>query len=147
MSLTTGQKKALHQAARLMGPEFTDAMRRVVQINIGGFPSAASPKASRQGFIAVMAWYETELAKVGRQLARTPTYWRDELKRAPTAALLYRLRRLAGDLRWSEAALLAFVTGPHMANLDGVERLDAVSTYWLGRAIDALAAMMKRQKG
>jgi len=145
MALTNGQKQALHAAARMMGPAFTDGMRRAVQQRIGGFYSAADKTASRLGFIACMAWYETELEKLGKQLARTRTYWRDELAKAvPGDGLRYRVRQLAKDLGWDDDRLDAWIAGEHMSKGAAAD-VRTANIYWLRKAVDGLAAMARRQ--
>jgi len=146
MALTNGQKKALHSAARLMGPAFTEDARRLVQWNVGGFYSAADKSATRLGFIAVMAWYEGELARTGKQLARTANYWGDELAAASEGdAMAYRLRRLAAELGWDDEHLLNFMASKKLSS-GAVKNLAGASPYWLWRAINALQAMIRRSR-
>ena len=78
--LTNGQKRALHRAARLAG--IAEAQRRVIQVNIGGFYSAADRTVTRHGFIVVMAHLERLAADRGEMVARTWGYW----QAAPEAA-------------------------------------------------------------
>lgn len=145
--LTNNQKQALHSAARLMGPDFSEAMRRSVQWHVGGFHSAADASASRLGFIACMAWYETEAAKLGKQLAATAGYWADELAKAEKGdGLRHRLRAVARRLGWDAATLDRFIAGPRMSRGAAADAQTA-STYWLWRAVNALQAMEKRSNG
>jgi len=142
--LTNKQKQALHRAARMMGPDFTEEARRLVQRNVGAFHSAADKIASRGGFIAVMAWYETELAKADRVLSATPTYWRDQLRDLdPAAPMRHRLRKVAAELGWSDEFLDNFIASNHMSR-GAAPNVAEASTYWLWRAIQALQAMQRR---
>ena len=97
--LTNGQKKALHLAARAAGVD--EPARRLIQRNVGGFHSAADRTATRQGYIAVMAFYERACG--GQLEGFTKGYWTAEDERAnPADALVFRIRREAGTCwAWS----------------------------------------------
>ncbi len=95
MSLTNGQKRALHVAARQAGID--EQQRRIIQRNIGGFHSAADKTASRQGFIACMGFYERRCG--GALEGNTAGYWQGEDDRAnPTDSLVFACRKLAGRM-------------------------------------------------
>ena len=60
MALTNNQKRAIHCAARQAGidPRKQEDTYRLVLWNVGGFRSAADRSARRNGYIAVMAFFE-----------------------------------------------------------------------------------------
>jgi len=138
--LTNGQKKALHCAARRL--DLPDDVRRMVQWNVGGFYSAADKTASRQGFIAAMAFYEAR--QDGWMPGYTPGYWGDEDAKAnPADGLRYRCRRLAGELGMDSARLDAFIAGERMSR-GGCDGIADAPAYWLRRCLEALKAMRAR---
>jgi len=141
MALTNGQKKAIHAAARQAG--IPEDMRRTVQQRIGGFWSAADATASRQGFIAVMAFHES---RCGGRLARcTPGYWSAEDARAnPTDSLVYRIRAEASALGMTEAGLDAFLAGEHMSR-GACESVATAPAYWLRKLLQGLIEIRKRR--
>jgi len=142
MALTDGQKKALHSAARQAG--FSDPDRRLVQQNIGGFYSAADRTASREGFIAVMAFYEGHCG--GRLAGCTPGYWASEDAKAnPTDSMVHRINCEAKALGMSPRQLDAFVAGSHMTN-GKFDTLAACPAYWLRRVLQALLEIRKRKR-
>ena len=161
--LTTGQKRALHAAARrALGDQFDGAelehMRRQIQRRIGGFHSAADRTATREGFIQVMAFYEELCARRGVRLERTgghpaakqrggdpDRYWRDQAAAArPGDALRYRLRAEAARVGMDRAALDEFIRGPHMSG-GACADVDSASPYWLRRCLEAIKAIGQRR--
>jgi hypothetical protein len=140
--LTIGQKKGLHSAARQAG--YDDDARRMIQKNIGGFSSAADKTASREGYIAVMAFYEGHCN--GQLNGCTPGYWASEDERAnPTDAITHRINCEAQALDMSPQQLDQFVAGKHMT--DGkFDTLAACSAYWLHRVLQALLEIRKRRR-
>ena len=143
MGLTNGQKKALHIAAHNLG--LTEEERRLIQRNIGGFFSAADETASREGFIAVMAFYE---ARNGGLLAgNTKGYWKAEQDKAcPADRLRYRVEREAATMGWTPAHLDAFLHSPKMTN--GLFKTVAEAPgYWLHKTLQALLSIKRRMAG
>jgi len=142
MTLSNGQKKALHAAARELG--MNDDERRTIQRGVGGFDSAASPKATRRGFIACMAFFEDHAA--GKRICGfSQGYWAEQDREAnPADALLWRCRNLASQMGWFEGDLDKFIAGEHMSN-GAAPNLGLASAYWLGRTVSALQAMIGRK--
>lgn len=139
--LTNGQKRALHAAAREAGIE--EWARREIQQRIGGFYSAADRSASREGYIAVMAFYESRCG--GRLSHSSPGYWAGEDARAnPTDALAHKAVALARGLGLSPEQLDDWIAGPHMSSGAAPNVQDA-SAYWLRRAIEGLKAIGRRR--
>jgi len=141
MTLSIGQKRALHVAAREAGVE-DDGQRRIIQYNLGGFSSAREPTAHREGFLAVMAFYER---RAGGQLGHAaPGYWQyEDAKANPLDGLRHRARTLAGRLGLDDLSLDRFVSGRRMTN--GLyQDLAECPAYWLRRVIEGLKAMERR---
>ena len=144
MPLTNGQKKALHLAARAAGVD--EAARRLIQRNVGGFHSAADRTATRQGFIAVMAFYESRCAsgRAGHLPGFTPGYWKGQDETAnPTDAIVFRIRREAKALGLNQARLNAFLAGPHMSS-GAYDDVTACPAYWLRKLLEGLKAIRRR---
>jgi hypothetical protein len=140
MRLSNKQKAMLHQVPAALG--VSDEQRRIVQFNVGGFRSAAD-FVTREGFIAVLAFYER---RAGGQLpGYSRGYWLAEDARAnPTDAQVLLARRLAGQIGWTSDNLDSFVRGKKMTcgAYDGLEQLPG---WWLNKVIEALKAIGKRQ--
>lgn len=142
MRLTNGQKKALHAAAR--EAHLDDAGYRTALRNLAGVGSATDPRATREGFISVMAFFEHEAG--GRLHGCDAGYWQKEMETArPADALLWRIRRDAAALGWAEADLDAFVAGPRMSG-GRFARLADAPAPWLVKILEALKAMRGRQE-
>ena len=143
--LTRKQKMLLHTAAKSLGID--EAQRRVIQTNAGGFYSAADKTASREGFAAVMAFYEDRSG--GRLDGFTAGYWRDAVAKNQrgddTDRLVWRIRREADALGWSAADTDAFLAGRHMSAGKVASVADA-SAYWLGKLLEALKQMNRRRR-
>jgi hypothetical protein len=141
--LTNGQKKALHCAARQIG--LADEMRRSVQRRLGGFYSAADKTATRWGFLAVMAFFETQAG--GRLRGNTAGYWqRAYEKEDPESALRYKARALGADLGMDAGDLDRFVASDRVSG--GRARGLATAPRWaLRKLVEALKAMRERQSG
>lgn len=143
MSLTNGQKKALHAVARQAG--LNDEQRRVLQKGIGGHVSAADRAWTRAEFIRVMAHYEREYCG-GEIRGNMPRYWQDQLAAlGPNDSLVWRIRQEAAGLPdpMTDAqvdAFLARMTGSEIAKV-----ADA-NAYWLSRLIEGLKALRKRRE-
>lgn len=140
MSLSNGQKRALHAAAREAGVD--EPERRLIQQSIGGFFSAADKTASRVGFIRCMAVYEW---RCGGKLRRsTPGYWHDEAENAdPLDGLRWRIARVAEALGFTPADVDAFLASKKMSSGRYGTVRDA-PRYWLSRLLDALHAIHQR---
>ncbi len=142
MKLSNRQKAMLHWVPDALG--ISDAQRRLIQRNVGGFHSAADGTVTRQGFIAVMAFYEAR-SPGGRIRGFTAGYWAAEAAKAgPTDALLFACRRQAHRLGWDNATLEEFLAGRHMS-CGQCGELATAPAYWLRRLLDALKAMADRQ--
>lgn len=140
MALTNGQKKALHVAARQA--EIPEDMRRTIQRRIGGFWSAADKTASREGYIAVMAFYEDRCN--GQMGGFTRGYWAAENEKAnPTDPLVWRIRREAAAMGLSSDKLDAFLAGPHMSS-GACEDVETAPAYWLRKLLQGLIEIRKR---
>jgi hypothetical protein len=138
--LTDGQKRALHSAARELG--LADPDRHNIQRNIGGFFSAADRTATRQGFIAVMAFYESLAG--GRLSGSQPGYWQGQDAQAnPTDSLVYRIRREAAALGWTDEGTNTFLASTHMSS-GACTDLASASAYWLRRTLQAMIQMRER---
>ena len=154
MRLSNRQKAMLHWVPAALG--IGEADRLTLQRNVGGFESAADPRATRSGFIALMAHYESCFR--GRRIRGfTAGYWADEDAKAkgspprsmaagspPTDALVFACRRQAQALGWDEAKLDAFLAGKHMSS-GNCRSVATAPAYWLGRLLNALKAMAQRQ--
>ena len=140
MNLSNRQKMLLHVAASAAGAD--EAERRLVQQNVGGFYSAAEP-VTRQGFIAVMAFWEH---KAGGTLASfTESYWQaEDAKANPTDAVIHRIRTEAAALGLGRQQLDAFAAGKHMSN-GRYATVDQMPAYWLRRCLEGLKAIRRRR--
>ncbi len=143
MNLSRKQKMLLHAVPSRIGID--EAQRRIIQWNLGGFYSAADG-VSREGFIAVMAHYELTaggtLANIGFNFTRG--YWKAEADKAcPADGQREVLRRLAEQIGMAPAVLDAFLAGPKMSS-GACSGLADCPPYWLGRAIEAAKAILKR---
>jgi len=141
MRLSAKQVRAAAMAARHCGLD--DAARRLVQANIGGAMSLRAPTWTREGYCALMAWYEGKCA--GRTLPGfTAGYWTAQAHTVrPSDALGHRLRQAAAALGWDAATLDAFIAGPHMSRGAALDVASA-SLYWLTRCLEAVKAMARR---
>jgi len=142
--LTRKQLMLLHAVPTRLGID--EAARRLIQRNAGGFYSAADATVTREGFIAVMAFYEQfaggDLGHLGFRF--TAGYWRDEDLRAnPLDPLRHRLRADAAAIGLSGESLDAFLAGEHMS-CGACSGVDDASAYWLRRAIEACKAIRRR---
>jgi len=142
MKLSNRQKMLLHTVPKALGID--DDQRRMIQSNLGGFHSAADGTASREGFIAVMAFYE---ARAGGALdGFTAGYWRQaDAEASPADATRYHLRRIAEEIDWPAGLLDRFIAGPHMSN-GACTGIDDAPEYWLLRAIEALKVIKARAR-
>jgi len=143
MNLSRIQKMLLHTIPAKLGIDA--AQRRIIQWNVGGFYSAADP-VSREGFICVMAHYEQcaggDLGQLG--CSCEPGYWQAESDKAtPADSQREHLRRLACQIGMAPAALDAFLAEPKMSS-GACTGLADCPPYWLGRAIEAAKAIVKR---
>jgi len=143
VNLSRKQKMLLHSIPHKLGID--EAQRRIIQWNVGGFYSAADP-VSREGFIAVMAHYERaaggHLGGLGFNFTRG--YWRAEAEKGlPSDAQREMLRRLASQIGMAPASLDSFLAGPKMSS-GACAGLADCPPYWLGRAIEAAKAILKR---
>lgn len=140
--LTNGQKKALHSAARQAGVREDE--RRLIQRNVGGFHSAADRTATREGFIAVMAFLE-KLAG-GTLRGCTAGYWREQnAESRPGDSLRFRVRQVAGEMGWTVEQTDRFLASKHCSN-GFCASVEEASEYWLGRLLDGLKAMGRRMR-
>jgi len=142
MRLSNKQKQALHSAARAAG--VNDVSRRTIQWNVGGFYSAADATCSREGFIAVMAFYETQYLQ-GCVPGFTAGYWaRQDREANPTDAVLHRIEQLRAALGLPKDKLDEFIHGPHFTRglYRGIDELPAV---WLRKLLEALKAIARRK--
>ena len=145
MSLTNGQKRAIHCAAREAGIDSrTDEdSYRLVLWNVGGFHSAADRTASRQGFIAVMAFFEQRAG--GGLTGCTFDYWADEDAKAnPRDPIIYRIKRIAAGLGMDDQGIEDFMESRHMSS-GAYRRLEDAPTRWLVKLLEALKAMQRRR--
>lgn len=145
MKFSPKQIKLLHVVPRNLGID--DPQRRLIQRNVGGFHSAADRTATREGFIAVMTFYEDRAG--GRLDGFTAGYWRDEDASAnPTDRITWRCRKEARDLGLSDGQLDAFVAGSHMSR-GAYATLADCPAYWLRKVLQALVEIRRRrgQKG
>jgi len=142
MNLSNKQKMLLHVAAAQAG--VNEDERRLIQRNVGGFHSAADTTTTREGFIAVMAFYE---ARAGGALdGFTAGYWRQaDAEASPADATRYHLRRIAEEIDWPAGLLDRFIAGPHMSN-GACTGIDDAPEYWLLRAIEALKVIKARAR-
>ncbi|HOD79984.1 MAG: hypothetical protein BWX88_02664 [Planctomycetes bacterium ADurb.Bin126] len=138
--LTNGQKKALHSAARQAGLD--EQARRTVQRNVGGFHSAADRSASRDGFVAVMAFLEDRCG--GCLRGNTPGYWAQQRDQAdPGDRLRWRIDQEANALGWTKAQVNAFLSSRHMSG-DLFGTVQQAPAYWLSRLLEGMIQIRKR---
>ena len=142
MKLSNRQKAILHKAAAAAGHD--EARRRQVQRSIGGFNSCCDRSVTREGFIAVMAYFEGECH--GQLPGFTPGYWFGQSLRAePLDALKVSIRREAQALGWSEGDTESFLASEHLSR-GRFRRIQEAPPYWLSRLLDALKAIRKRRE-
>jgi cytochrome c2 len=148
MALSAKQKMLLHTVPQALG--ISDEERILIQRSLGGFHSAADPTAGREGFIAVMAHYESR--SPGGQIAgNTPGYWQTEDRKVTSGeagrqAKIAMIRKACAQLNWSDQTLNNFLCGPRMSSgLFG--HADEASDYWLRKCLQALLAIITRNAG
>lgn len=144
MELSRKQKMLLHTAATAAG--FTDdEQRRVVQYNVGGAWSARDRTWTRQGFVAVMAFYEQRCG--GRLDGFTAGYWGGEdLAANDTASMLHRVGELAAELSLAPDKLDEFIAGDHFTR-GQYQHVGDLPAVWLRKLIEALKAISRRRNG
>ena len=141
MKLSNKQKMLLHRVPAELGID--DAQRRVIQRNIGGFYSAAG-NVTREGFIAVMAFYEGRSG--GRLKGFAAGYWAGQDAEAnPTDALIWRIKQQGNRLAMDTERIEAFMGSKHMSG-GQYSTLSAAPAYWLRRLLQALIEMTKRKR-
>lgn len=143
MKLSNKQKMLLHVVPAKLG--ITEAERRVIQRNVGGFHSAADKTCTREGFVKVMAFYESRSPE--RCLpGGTPGWWAAEKDKAagPDDSLVRRCRQEAFKLGWSEQQMNLFLAGKHMST-GRYRSVDDATRYWLIRLLEAMKAIKKRE--
>ena len=140
MRLSNKQKMLLHLAAKEAG--VGEEQRRTVQRNVGGFYSAADTTATRQGFIAVMAFYER--VSDGRLTGFSKSYWQaQDAASNPTDALAHRIGSEAAKLGWRGENVNAFLASRHMSG--GLyDDCSTAPAYWLRRLLQGLIEMNTR---
>ncbi len=127
------------------GLGITEAERRIIQRNVGGFFSAADKTCTREGFVAVMAFYESRAP--GNCLpGGTPGWWAAQVEKnsEPNDSLIRRIRQEAFKMGWSEQQIVLFLSGKHMSNTSYPSINDA-PRYWLIRLLEAIKAIRKRE--
>lgn len=145
--LTNGQKRAIHSAARQAGIDSCkdEEQYRMILLNVGGFRSAADRTASRQGYIAVMAFFEE--ASGGQLRGCTPGYWAAENAKAnPRDPIIYKIRQTAESLGMDAKTLDHFIASRHMSS-GWYESLEDAPTRWLVKVLEGLKAMDFRKHG
>lgn len=146
MSLTNGQKRAIHAAARQarIDPRRQEDRYRLVLRNVGGFHSAADRTATRYGFVCCMAFFEERAG--GRLHGNTPGYWAEaEKAETPLDALRFKVGRLADDLGWSPTDVDSFLASDRLSR--GVCRsVRTAPKAWLWRLVEALKAIKARRE-
>lgn len=143
MRLSKRQKALLHMAAQEVA--IPQDLRREVQQRIGGSYSAADRTWTREGFIAVMAFYESR-SPHGKLRGFTVGYWQGQDQLAnPTDLLVHRCGEEARRLGLSAEQLDAFLAGPHMSS--GVcETVTTAPAYWLRRLLQGLIEIQRRKR-
>lgn len=142
MSLTNGQKRAIHAAARQAG--LNRQQYETVIWHVGAFRSAADSTASRQGFIAVMAFLEERCD--GCLRGNTSDYWRDQDRQHnPRDPIIHRIRQVAASLGMDDHGLDEFMAGKHMSG-GWYSSLNAAPTRWLVKLLEGLKAMERRRR-
>jgi hypothetical protein len=140
MKLTRQQIKALHVAARQAG--LGEDERRLVQRNIGGQHSAGDSGWTRDGFIAVMAFYEQRCG--GKLDGSDAGYWaRQEAACTPADAIIHRIRQQGDAMGWRPDEIERFLAGPHCSR-GAYTQLAGTPTYWLTRLLEAMKAIGRR---
>ena len=141
MELSRKQKMLLHRSAQEAG--YGDEERRAVQRNIGGFFSAADKTCTREGFIAVMAFYEARMPE--RKLRGfTPGYWAEQDRTAnPLDALRARINQEAASMGWAADDVDRFLASKHMSSAMYGTVTDAPG-YWLRRLLQGMIAIRTR---
>lgn len=146
MALTNNQKRAIHCAARQAGidPRKQEDTYRLVLWNVGGFRSAADRSARRNGYIAVMAFFEE---RAGGQLkGASPGYWTDQDAKAnPRDAIIYNIEQEAAALGMSREQCDGFLAGSHCSS-GQYESLDEAPTRWLVKCLEGLKQIRKRRQ-
>jgi len=143
MKLSNKQKMLLHTVPNGLG--ITNAERRVIQRNVGGFYSAADKTCTREGFVAVMAFYESRAP--GHCLpGGTPDWWAGEAEKTPgpNDSLIRRVRQEAFKIGWTEQQTMLFLCGKHMSNTV-YQSINDAPKYWLIRLMEAIKAIRKRE--
>ncbi len=143
MKLSNKQKMLLHTVPAGLG--ITEAERRIIQRNVGGFFSAADKTCTRAGFVAVMAFYESRAP--GRCLpGGTPDWWAAEAEKTPgpNDSLIRKVRAEAFKLGWTEQQIMPFLCGKHMSNT-AYQSINDAPRYWLIRLLEAIKAIRKRE--
>jgi len=128
--------------SRMIDGEVSEADRRLIQQNIGGFYSAADRTASRVGFLRCMATFEWRCG--GALPWGTHHYWRQAADEAdPLDGLRWRIDRMAESLGWSAGDVDAFLASDHMTS-GRYGSVREAPRYWLSRLLDALKAIHAR---
>lgn len=141
MKLSNKQKMLLHTVPASLG--ITEAERRVIQRTVGGFFSAADKTCTREGFVKVMAFYESRAP--GKCLpGGTPGWWTAEADKTsgPNDSLIRRIRQEASRIGWSEQQTVLFLSGKHMSNTH-YRAIDDAPRYWLIRLLEGMKAIGK----
>ena len=142
MKLSNKQKAMLHWVPAKLGISNTE--RRIIQRNVGGFYSAADKTCTREGFIAVMAFYESKFSD-----RRIPTfsvgYWdKENTKASADDTIIFRIRSEAAALGWTDVDVDLFLASKHCSS--GLYKsIDEAPMYWLVRLLEALKAMHNRE--
>ena len=141
MNLSNKQKAMLHWVPQRLG--LSDAERRIIQRNVGGFYSAADRTCTREGCIAVMAHYEGCFPD-GRIPGSAVGYWAEECAKAsPVDTLVFRIRAEAAALGWTDVDVDMFLASKHCSS-GRYQSIDEAPLYWLTRVLEALKAMHSR---
>lgn len=143
--LTNKQKKLLHMIPARMGID--NEQRRTIQRNVGGFESAADKAATHEGFVSVMAFYESRNG--GRLSGYTEGFWTSANERnagggGALSRLRWTIRNLAQKMGWTDTDCDTFLESKHCSS-GTYDSLDHADRYWLGRCLDGMKAMAGRQ--
>lgn len=124
-------------------PRADEDQYRLVLRNVGGFRSAADKTASREGFIAVMAFFEE---RAGGKLSRADAgYWQgQDAQFNPRDPLIWKIRQQAKQLGMTDGELDAFLASKHMSS-GSYSRLADAPTRWLSKVLDGLRAIAHRK--